>query len=56
MDKSGVAYNRFGFGSISVYLLCGVLFTYALYAIYPWSEVASRRDRTLGGSEVEKSL
>jgi hypothetical protein len=33
-----------------------VLFTNTLYVIYPWGGVASRRDRTLGGSVVEKSL
>ena len=39
-----------------LYILCGVLFTNTLYAIYPWGDVASNRDRTLGGSVVEKSL
>jgi len=37
-------------------MLRGLLFTNTLYAIYPCGEVASRRDRTLSGSEVEKSL
>jgi hypothetical protein len=54
MDQPVVTSSRFGFGSISSCLLCGVL-TNTLYAIYPWGEVSSRRDRSFGGSEVWKS-
>lgn len=36
-------------------LLCGVLFTNTLYAIYPCGEVSNPRERTFGGSEVWKS-
>jgi len=55
MDKPAIAYSRFDFGRISAYVMWGVIHKHPVRH-YPCGEVACHRDRTLGGSEMEKFL